>query len=330
MNVTLRWCTPLVFAWLLAFGWSQGSTAAEEKPTTKEVVAILDFRDVIVPPPLRGEKLGAICAAALAEELQKQGRFETVERTRLDAALAEAKLQQAGMVAEGEAADLGKRLAAKYVVYGQVVAEIKEGAGGALGAASGLGKLLGGKTSTLSKVSKAMVHATAKVTYTVTDTATGKVVMQRTEEAEVRSEPNLENPRAGALDAMTRALRETAVAAAKDMGSIVPKLEGIVAEVDARTGTLIATLGTQQGMAPGFYVRVFRKGKEVKHPITGEVLSVQREEICLAVCTKVEEKISTLQVGEVKGGKWSPNPRRAAQVQVGDLLETIEDPVKKP
>ncbi|MBI3945858.1 MAG: hypothetical protein HY321_08055 [Armatimonadetes bacterium] len=314
MHPTIRRFSMLMLLSSLALGWASSGTRAEEGQARRQAVAILDFKDGIVPSELSGRKLGQICASLLAQELQTAGRYDVVERARMDEALKETKLQQAGIVAEGEAADLGKRLGADYLVYGQVdTAQVKKGAH----TAGGFGLQL------LTRVEG--IHAAVRVSFTITETATGKIWKQKSIEATEDGKWDPRNPAQGWLDAMTGALRKTAVSIAQAM---VPDVEGIVVEVDAGAGTFMTSLGALQGIAPGTYFRVYRKGREVKHPITGEVLSVQRVEVCRGKCTRAEEKISIAEAGEARAAgrrkEWRANKQKAAEVQVGDLVETIE------
>ncbi len=53
---------------------------------------------------------------------------------------------------------------------------------------------------------------------------------------------------------------------------LFPKLEGEVLEV--RNGILTLGSGVKAGARPGLEVELFREGREIKHPRTGEVLGV--------------------------------------------------------
>lgn len=76
-------------------------------------------------------------------------------------------------------------------------------------------------------------------------------------------------------------------------------------ELDARVadfsnGTIIINQGASAGLTAGQTFTVYRKGKEVKDPVTGEVLDVQTDAIGKMTITTVREKVA---IGTYQGAQ---------------------------
>ena len=308
-----------MLAALAAAAWAAAPAQAEEGPA-RVTVAIMDFHDGLVPDEFQG-KVGKICANTLAEALSANKFFEVVERARIDAVVNEIKLEASGLVDPDKAAEIGKLLAVKYLVYGDVQSvEITEGTASAVaGALGSLGGLLGGAAK---KVKGTCARVT--VNYKVTDVETGKVILTRNIKEQLDVTHAVEGPDAR-LKVLNETLQKTAVHMAKAMQ---PKVQGAVAAVNAGDGTIIINKGSQDGVAEGTMLRVYRKGDEIKDPATGEVLDVQITEVCKARCQSVRERISTLEIGDLVKGKrgrieWKVLKEKAGEIKVGDLVEVI-------
>ena len=72
--------------------------------------------------------------------------------------------------------------------------------------------------------------------------------------------------------------------------SLFPVLEGEVIDVSGPTLTLAVPRAT--GARPGLALEVFREGREIKHPRTGQVLGKAEQAIGRAVVTEVFEGYS--------------------------------------
>ena len=91
------------------------------------------------------------------------------------------------------------------------------------------------------------------------------------------------------------------------------KLTGKVADVDG--GNLILNIGATAGVAAGQSLGIYRVGKQIKDPDTGEILVEKRERIGRALVVHVEDRFSEAAVMSLIPG---------ASVQVGDLVEAEE------
>jgi hypothetical protein len=85
--------------------------------------------------------------------------------------------------------------------------------------------------------------------------------------------------------------------------SLFPKVRGEVLE--ARDTTLTLGVGRKDGVRPGLEVELFREGREIRHPRTGELLGRAEEALGGARITEVQQAFSSAVVdksGQVKPG----------------------------
>jgi len=97
---------------LLISCFIQSAYAADVKPT----VAVMDFESVGSE-----EHLGKAVAEIMRTDLISTGRFLVLERSQLDKALSEQKLQKSGIIADKSVVELGKLLGANFIIIGSVV-----------------------------------------------------------------------------------------------------------------------------------------------------------------------------------------------------------------
>lgn len=112
----------------------------EETPVTKfeqppanfnaKRIAVIELRDKTMNSPLKGD-VGSIAIDELTTLLVNSGRFQVIERERIDALLQEQGLAGKGIVDNATAAQIGKILGAELIFTGAVtnweVKETKEG-----------------------------------------------------------------------------------------------------------------------------------------------------------------------------------------------------------
>ena len=101
-----------VLMFLMISCFIQSAYAADVKPT----VAVLDFESI-------GSEghLGKAVSEIMRTELINTGQFRVLERSQLDRALSEQKLQQSGIVDDKSVVELGKLLGANFIIIGSVV-----------------------------------------------------------------------------------------------------------------------------------------------------------------------------------------------------------------
>lgn len=92
---------------------------------------------------------------------------------------------------------------------------------------------------------------------------------------------------------------------ADQLVDLFPKVEGDVLEVQGNTVTLGA--GRKDGLRPGLELALFREGREIKHPKTGQVLGKAEENLGRVTVTAVQEQFS--QGTATSGAEIKPGDR---------------------
>jgi curli biogenesis system outer membrane secretion channel CsgG len=104
---SLRSETLLAVALMVVVGWSVPATAEKEGQAENKVrVAVMNFENNS-SWHYWGDNLGRVAADELVTQLFGTGKFSLVERTQLDAVLAEQNLGQSGRVNSSQVAEIG-------------------------------------------------------------------------------------------------------------------------------------------------------------------------------------------------------------------------------
>ena len=112
--------TLTVMALMLVASWPVSATAEEEAQNSNKVrVAVMNFENNS-SWNYWGDNLGAAAADALVTQLFETGKFSLVERSQLDAILAEQNLGQSGRVNPSQAADIGRILGVQLILTGSI------------------------------------------------------------------------------------------------------------------------------------------------------------------------------------------------------------------
>lgn len=155
----------------LALAGVSGVAAAQDRPT----LGVIEFKNESGAGWWRGG-VGWELAGMLSNELAATGAFRVVERSKLEAVLAEQDLAASGRVNPATGARMGKLTGANYLVAGTVTS-YEEGVKGTGGGISIRGISLGGKSST----------AYIAVDIRVINSETGEVDFVRTVEGTAKS-----------------------------------------------------------------------------------------------------------------------------------------------
>ncbi len=99
--------------------------------------------------------------------------------------------------------------------------------------------------------------------------------------------------------------------------ALFPKVEGEVIEAQGRRLTL--SLGRRDGVQPGLDLALYREGRELKHPKTGEVLGRTEETLGRVSVTQVFEAYSTGSI--TQGGEVRPGDK--VRVSAGKIQLTL-------
>jgi len=103
----------------------------------------------------------------------------------------------------------------------------------------------------------------------------------------------LAQPKSGPSDAQAPGPPGPTVPAtvlADQLVDLFPRVEGDVLEVQGET--VILSAGRKDGIRPGLEMGLFREGREIKHPKTGQVLGKTEESLGRATVTQVQEQFS--------------------------------------
>ena len=107
------------------------------------------------------------------------------------------------------------------------------------------------------------------------------------------------------------------VAIADQVAALFPRVSGEVIEVQGATVTL--GIGKRDGVQPGLELALFRQGRELRHPKTGEVLGRTESQVGRLRVEQVFEAYST---GSVASGT-QPAPGDVARISAGKQRITI-------
>jgi len=99
--------------------------------------------------------------------------------------------------------------------------------------------------------------------------------------------------------------------------ALFPKVEGEVLEVQGKTLTL--SVGRRDGVPPGLELELFREGREIKHPRTGQVLGRTEDQLGRVRITQTQEAFS--QGTLVQGTDARPGDR--FRVSTGKIKITL-------
>lgn len=297
-SVTIAFCAALVMGPVQAQTASPSSTAtptAAPYEGLKKTIAVDQF--------LSTESTGgAITAdgmtALLTAALIKDGRFVVVERPGMVGILAEQALGQAAAVNAETAAKPGQLIGASAIVRG-VVTKYQP-------VASGGGISLGGLPfSSLfgSGVGLKSQSALLEISLRLIDTTTGQVISTSAAQGSASStsaDVTLVNPNTG-LSVGGGAFQNTPLGQAGEQ-AIIKGVEQIAAGmksmswsalvIEANNGQVYVNAGADRNVQPGLLLNVYRKGKALTDPATGEVLDVEMQSIGLVRIASVRDKLS--------------------------------------
>jgi hypothetical protein len=99
--------------------------------------------------------------------------------------------------------------------------------------------------------------------------------------------------------------------------ALFPKVDGEVIEV--QNGTVTLALGSKDGLVAGVELALYRQGRELKHPKTGEILGRTEQQVGRLVIQQVFEAYSTGSVGT--GSEVQPGDR--ARISAGKIKLSV-------
>lgn len=195
----------------------------------------------------------------LTTSLVKTARFEIVERNKIDKVFKEQNFGMSGMVDENTAAEVGKLLGAKYVVFGSITSATRKD---------------------IDKFGYILVRIEVGIDVRAVNTTSGKILLS--ESAIGVSESKLVTTAdgvivSGAIDynsAYADASRDAITIVGRKIADLSP-LIGFVLSVDP--SQVLIDIGEEQGVKNGDSFVAFTVGDEILHPATGKHIGWKKE-----------------------------------------------------
>lgn len=317
-----------------ASGASAAPSAAPAQPQgRKKRVAIFDFDYATVQTAssaLFGTNVdvGKGISDLLVTYLVKDGTYSVIERKALDKILAEQNFSNSDRANPTSAAKLGKLLGVDAIIVGSVTQfgnETKNvGVGGAGGGIGGFG--IGGFHH---KTSKAIVALDARIvdidTAEILGVAEGKAESKRESTSLLGGGGNWHGFGAGAADFGSSDFQQTIIGEAvkgaveqMSAGLIADNtklqtrtvnVSGLVAAVDG--GQVILNVGAKVGLKVGDQLTVERVTREIKDPVTKQVIR------------RMTSPVGVVRITDVDDVSAVATPVSGTDFKVGDTVKTV-------
>ncbi len=294
------------------------------RPKEKRRIAVLDFdfSNLSDTSFLSGVYAGNAASKGvsnlLTNELFKTGQFIVIERSRIDAVLAEQNLGNSGRVEPTTAAQIGRILGVDAVLIGSVTKFSVEGESRSVGGFFGIGGNQTKKTATVQIAGRLISTATAEILAVGEGAGESRKSDSGGSIFGISTSSNSSSDERLLGDAASQAVTQLASqinSAAPKLSSlrpIAPTVDALVADI---TGSqVVINKGGRDGFRPGMVLSVERVTKTVKDPSTGKVLRVVSQPIGRIQLVEVDPGSS---VGKVIAGK-------SGSIRVGDRAKSAE------
>lgn len=302
-----------------------GLGAEKIKPQEKRRIAVLDFdfssiNNLGFSSGIGGEGAGKGVSNLLTNQLVKDGHFIVVERSKIDAVLAEQNLGASGRIEPTTAAQIGRILGVDAVLVGTVTKyDVEEKSKGV-----SLGGLFGGLSGNNQKQ-----IATVQITARMVSTATAEILMVAEGSGQVEqkngggsafgfgttssssSEGRILGEAAEQAIAQINTQLTAAVPKLAATPAVTPVIDAVIADISG--SQVVINKGGTSGFRPGMVLSVERVIKEIKDPTTGKVLRTQTRSIGRFQLTEVDAQSA---VGKILAGNGG--------IRVGDRARAIE------
>lgn len=271
----------------------------------KKTVAVLPFENVseVSDDVINGQAM----ASFLSGELGKNKNYIMVGRKGdLTDILEEQKLGASGVINPKTAAKLGNVTGAQYIIKGKILQATRDDSG------AGLGGFFGIKSQESTVVLSLIFIDTTTGEITPIDNVVGKSDSTSFALNDPDNGNNIvavgENKRSIYKEAAFEAIKQ----AAEKINEINP-LEGYVVNIEGRN--IYIDLGRNSGVDKGQKFKIFREGQVIKHPVTGKVIGVKKQDLGTIKIIDVDEEMA---IGEAEQGTF------ASIMKVGDKVRRIK------
>ena len=304
---------------LLVLALSAAGAFAQERSR----VAVLDFEFASIQRWWEGNwDIGSGIADMVVDELVNEGTYSVIERTRLDAILAEQDFSNSDRADPLSAAAIGRILGVDAIVIGSVTQFGVERDGRSVG---GLGRLTRGLVN---RVGQSRGKAAVQLTARMVNTDTAEILVAG--EGEGRSDRSGlllaaggRGPLGWASLSMTSSdFRETILGEATESaigqltGQLVRSADRITARVvpvsglvaDVAGASLVLNVGSAAGVKVGDTLRILRVTRTVTDPATGAVLR------------EITQELGQVRIDDVDAGSSLGTVITGSGIQVGDRV----------
>lgn len=286
---------------LLVLAGGAGTAGADPYDGLKKTVAVDPFQ---AAEAVGGSVTSDGLTAMLTDALAKDGRFVVVERPGLAGVQTEQQLGQAGATTGETAAKSNQLIGASAIVRGAVI-KYEPAAGGASLGVAGLpmGSLFGSRATASHK------EAVLEISLRLIDTTTGQVISTSTAQGSASSNgvsADVVSTKTGAAfggelfqnTPIGQAAQDAIKNGVELIAAAMRNVPWSALVVDA-SDKIYVNAGSERNVTAGMTLNVYRKGKVLTDPGTGETLDVEMEKIGEIQIDSVRPKLST---GILKSG----------------------------
>jgi len=253
-------------------GWNDSIIEKiKQGQSTKNILAVLDFEG---NDKLKG-KVDLKMSDMLTTSLVKTGRFDIVERNKIDKVFKEQQLGLSGLVDEMSAAQVGKMIGAEYVVLGAITSATR---------------------NDIDKFGYILVKIEVGIDVRVVNSTTGKILLS--ESANGLSESKLVQTAngvvvSGAID-YNSAYAKSSRDAVEKVSIKIAKLLPLIGFVISTTGDeIMVDVGEDRGVSRNDNFVIFRVEDEIIHPVTGKHIGWKKKVLREITITSTEKSMAT-------------------------------------
>ncbi|MCC5639979.1 penicillin-binding protein activator LpoB [Nostoc sp. CHAB 5844] len=251
----------------------------------------------------------------LVNKLFESGNFRVIERSKLEAVLAEQNLGASGRVDASTAAKIGRILGVDTIVTGSITEfNIERGGGGVsiFGVAVG-----GGKTSANVKLNVRLINTSTAEIMAIAEgngrSSDGEgAVSIRGVSVDTSSNKEaklLTNATVAAIDQVVKQISSKSLNIATTL-TTVPTENAVVADVSGNT--IILNKGTTDGYRQGLKLSIQRVTRTVKDPTTGKIIR------------QITQAVGTIEITEADAQSSVAKIISGTGIKVGDIAKPVQ------
>lgn len=276
-----------------------GLNVAQAATTEKIKVSIATFGDQT------GKGLGVKATDYVTEMFTRLKYFNVLESGRLDQIMKEMARQQTDLVDQSTAVNLGKQMGAQMIVVGNVnMADYGVEKQNCVKVAVDSN----GKTYNYNAIC-ASATAIAKMNVRMVKVETGEIVFSDVLTGSYSQDYDPAGPPPSGPGMIDIALAKASRDLYKPIQMAFP-LEGIVLKKEGQI--IYVDLGSDWGIQKGRGMIIYKgKGKEIRHPVSGEVVGYEREEVAKDQASDVMPTMCKMKVSK----------KEADRIEVGDPVQ---------